>query len=62
MKRPKPPAIIAALVCTAILAGILWLWWIDYPLIDDCRDHGGQWNADTRVCELKGGTYRLEQR
>jgi len=49
---------LAAIGCAIAAIMLIWAWSTDRFLIDDCRDAGGRWNAETRVCELSAGLLR----
>lgn len=36
-----------------------WLWWSDFPQRDSCRRTGGEWNAQTRVCEIRASSFTV---
>lgn len=54
MRRTLIPALLPALLLVLALAAaaLLYLWWSDWFLIDDCRDMGGAWDADLRICAI----------
>ncbi|HKR17004.1 hypothetical protein [Rhizorhapis sp.] len=35
-----------------LTAALIWLWWSDYWLIDQCLDQGGRWDPEKRVCRI----------
>ena len=45
----------AAIGTLALAALLVWLWATDYVPAAKCRNAGGTWNADTRICELSPG-------
>lgn len=60
MKKAAPLLAISVLI--ALAAGLVWLWQSDYMLKDECLDHGGRWDAESRVCQISAGSYRVERK
>ncbi|MBW4330586.1 hypothetical protein KY084_06815 [Stakelama sp. CBK3Z-3] len=49
--RPSPGRILF-LIAVVLAALLIFLWWSDIILVRKCESHGGEWDADARVCRI----------